>query len=137
MKHNVKWFASLSNGETVFEDKGAFLEEEGALSPWWKFQSYLQETQTSITSFGLYSDQGHRWLLPSIGKNSRFIQYAMNSERPISFNAYRRADHCIGEGQTIYTVAEAKYEDDNVIQIYVDNNNLEITWTNLIKAIDS
>ena len=38
-KHNVKWFVSLSNGETLYESKGNYCDIKGEL---WKQMQNIQ-----------------------------------------------------------------------------------------------
>ena len=73
--HNVRWQASLSNGETVYEDKGDYLELPGELSPWQKLLKHISENNLTITSLSLYTDDGARFNLPSLGKNPKFSAF--------------------------------------------------------------
>jgi hypothetical protein len=133
MDKKVLWTVSLSNGETFAEGKGEFEIVEGALSPWLKLQDYLKESDVFITSLSLYTRDGMRWNIPSMGKNPKFKEFA-EIEKPTGYRFFRK----YGVDQTgpntgvedHYAVIEAVYG-DRKIQTWVDDSTLN-SWS-LIK----
>ena len=134
----VLWTVSLSNGETLYENKGNFQMIEGALSPWQRLLSYLAETGTYITSMSLYTDDGKRWNLPSLGRDPKFHEFSV-APKPVGFNFFRKAAieaKSIEEMKTVppsdlYTVIEATYENKAKLQLWVDEKK-QNCWTLLI-----
>lgn len=53
-----KWFVSLNNGETFFEFKSK-------IPTWQELLRYIENNNLYITSLGLYTDKGQRYMLPS------------------------------------------------------------------------
>ena len=133
MKTNVKWFASLSDGQTIFEDKGDYKIIKGELSPWQRLLKHL-ETGVKITSLSLYTDDGRRFNLPSLGKNPNFKVF-QEAEMPESYNFFRKAGADILGGKAqkyeIFVVAEAIYK-NNKLQFWVSEDNNNNAWTVLI-----
>lgn len=128
MKTRVKWFASLSDGQTVYEDKGEYKTIKGELSPWQKLQENIKKNGLKITSLSLYADNGKRFNLPSAGKNPKFKVFAENPS-PDSYNFFRKAGADIFNGKIssyeVYSVIEAIYTDKK-LQLWVSeaNNNV-------------
>lgn len=133
MKTKVKWFASLSDGQTVYEDKGEYKVIEGELSPWQRLQKHI-ENGIRITSLSLYTDDGKRFNLPSAGKNPKFKVFA-DAEMPESYNFFRQAGADVMNGQAqeieVFTVAEAIYPDKK-LQIWVSEANPNNCWTVIV-----
>ena len=129
------WFASLSNGNTVYEGKGDYTVIPGQLSPWLRIQEHLKTTGTYLTSLGLYATDGQRYLLPPLGKNPSFAPYRKAHARPLSYNMFRQIDTEIGlagRSEKQYTVVEARYE-QGIVQLYVDNSTKN-SWVNFKPA---
>ena len=128
----TKWFASLSDGSTVYEDKGDYKVISGGLSPWQRLLSNLDGRK--ITSLSLYTDDGKRFNLPSAGKNPKFKAFA-DAEMPESYNFFRCAGADVMNGQAqeyeVYTVAEAIYKDKK-LQIWVSEANHNNSWTVIV-----
>jgi len=53
MKKKVRWVVSLSNGETIYEERGNYRKIEGELSPWQRLQAYITDNELEITSIVL------------------------------------------------------------------------------------
>lgn len=123
----LRWIAGLSNGETLIEGEGIVSRIDGEDSPWWKLQKYLEEKNLTINSFYLASG-GQHFNLPSI--NPKF-----GGEKPLGYNCFRRvrSDGLVGDtdNDEFYTCAEAIY-DGFKIQLYVDENDLNKSWVNII-----
>lgn len=123
-QHTVLWSVSLSNGETLYEEKGAFQTIRGELSPWQRLLKYLSETNTVITSLSLYTKEGRRFNLPSNGANPKFKEFGLHV-KPVFYKMFRKIGFDAQGGnrdvQDVYTVAEATYEDGKVLQVWVDN----------------
>ncbi|XOB41793.1 MAG: hypothetical protein ACKKMS_00115 [Candidatus Nealsonbacteria bacterium] len=132
----VKWAISLSNGETVYEDKGDYRIIKGEISPWQKLLKFIDKQGVRITSLSLYMDDGRRWNLPSAGRNPKFKEFA-DAEKPISYRFFRKAgiDMDFDGGnrkEEIYTVAEAIYKDKK-LQVWVPEENPEVCWSVIVK----
>lgn len=134
--HKVLWIAGLSNGESIYEEKGNFATIKGELSPWQRLLSYIAEQGLTITSLSLYSADGRRWNIPSAGKNPKFKEFA-NAPKPVSFRMFRKLGADIVNekqvSQDLYTVAEALYEDGTKLQMWVDNETMN-AWSLIIKS---
>ena len=132
---NVKWSVSLSDGQTIFEEKGEYKSIEGEPSPWQKLQKLIQESGLTITSFCLYTDDGKRWNLPSAGRNPKFRVFDV-AEKPKSYRAMRimGADILGGqyENEDHYAIAEALYEGGKKLQIWVSEANPENSWSVIV-----
>lgn len=131
--HNVKWRVSLSNGETYYEGKGLFIEELGELSPWNKLLQYLKEKEVTITSLGLYTNDGKTFNLHSSGNNPKFNIFS-KEDLPISYKMYRKLgiDLQGGSDNSLFTVAIAEYVDYE-LQLWVNDKNHSHCWTLLVK----
>lgn len=136
-RHNVKWQVSLSNGETIFEDKGSFLDIEGQPSPWQRLLLHLAETGARITSLSLYHDDGRRWNLPSSGNRPKFQAFDQ-AEKPMGFACFRKVGFdVINTTETVevnpskqdwFTVAQAEFS-DGFLEIWVNERDPKHTWT--------
>lgn len=131
MRHNVKWQVSLSNGLTIFEDKGDYIEKEGAPSPWQRLLAFLDNTNVYITSLSLYTDEGQHWSLPSAGKNPKFAAF-YEAPKPLGFACFRKLGMDVattGEtsGEQLFTVAQAQVE-GGFLEIWVDEKNPLNSW---------
>lgn len=135
-KQKVQWSVSLSNGETLYENKGNFQTIEGELSPYQRLLAFIVDEGASITSMSLYTDDGHRWNLPSAGKNPKFKAFS-DAEKPVSYKFFRKLGQdvtCDGEkGEPdIYSVIEAVYDmEGKRIQVWVDNKTFN-SWSLII-----
>lgn len=78
---NIKWQVSLSNGETLNEDKGNFINDHTS-SAWSKLRTYTQENNLEITALSLVTNDGKTFNLPSGGKRPRFSAF-YNVENPL------------------------------------------------------
>lgn len=136
--HNVKWKVSLSNGETLHEEKGEYISVKGELSPWQKLLAHLEETNARVTSLSLYTDDGQTFNLPSAGKNPQFKMFN-TAPIPKAYKMFRQfGQDYDGKHKLHFTVAEAMYELANntgavvarlILQIWVDENNTRNTWS--------
>lgn len=125
----IKWFVSLSDGQTIYEEKGDYKTIEGELSPWQRLQKHLDNKR--ITSLSLYTDDGKRFNLPSAGRNPKFKVFA-EAEMPQGYNFFRCAGADIKNGKAqeyeVYAVAEAIYPNKK-LQIWVSESNPDNSWT--------
>lgn len=134
--NKVLFTASLSNGETIHEEKGNFQTITGELSPWQRLLAFCASQKATITSLALYTADGKRWNIPSAGKTPKFKAFA-DCEKPISYRFFRkigadmRADGTI-ENTDHFNVIEATYTDGKKIQVWVDDEG-ENSWTLLLK----
>jgi hypothetical protein len=128
MKDSIKWFCSLSNGRTYYEDKNEYTIVKGGFSPWGRLLKNIEKEDLKITSLGLYMDNGRRWNLPSAGTNPRFSAFDL-AEKPISYNFFRRLGVDIGEvrKEERFAVVEAIYR-DRKLQLWVSENNPDNCW---------
>lgn len=123
--HKVLFTVGLSNGETVYEERGNFKRLSGALSPWERLKSYIQDNSLEITSLSLYKADGTRWNLQSAGGSPRFHAFA-DGAKPSGYSFFRRAgiDKNPNTGETIssevFAVVEAIYESYSV-QLWVND----------------
>lgn len=137
--HTVKWKASLSNGETFYEDKAPFEEIENQPSPWTRFVTYVAEKKATITSLALYTEDGRTFNLPSLGKNPNFQPFR-EVDKPIDYQIERRMGSEISgtrDGDKLnvedikmsdwFTVAIAIYPTYK-LQLWVDNQNPKNCW---------
>lgn len=128
-QHKTYWQVGLSNGLTLYEEKGDYVTVEGELSPWQRLLSYMAKENVTITSLALYSGD-KRWVLPSMGNNPKFKAFC-DAQKPLSFRAYRKMGADIEGGQIteqeLYTVAEAQYENYK-LQLWVSEKNPDISW---------
>lgn len=129
----VLWYASLANGEDITEGKGDFKVIEGALSPWQRLIEYLCDAKTEVTALSLFTKEGHRWNLPSAGKNPRFAEMQF-ATKPVDFRMFRKAaveqKHGQQQGgwQDRHTCIEAIYEDGARLQLWVEEETLK-SWS--------
>jgi hypothetical protein len=123
--HKAKWTVGLSNGETLYEEKGLFCTRPGEASPWQQLQQYLAQTGLSITSLSIFMDDGRRWNLPSAGKNPKFKAFG-DAAKPVSYRMFRKMGGDVMNGSVInedrYTVAEAAYDGSIRLQTWVDES---------------
>lgn len=144
--HQVGFYAGLSNGETIYEGKGDWIDyQDGRSSPWQRLQTYLAENKVEIRSFGLYVfDAGEQYPrtfnLPSLRANPEKIRpnhaIAFNAPRPFDYHFFRGLTRKQGssgemEPESLYTVAEAIYQGAKM-QIWVDEANTKNCWTLLV-----
>lgn len=104
-----RWIASLSNGETIFED-----DTKGQLPAWVRLASYVKENKLAITNLRLQVS-GQEISLPS--KQEGYIQ----KKRMQSTGGFSILSKCIGYcqgGQSMVVMAgadmssETRYEPD-------------------------
>lgn len=133
IKHKVKWFASLSNGETFFEGKGDFAEVDGELSPFQKLIKYTLDKKVLITSLGLVTENGGHFHLPYASNKRPVFGIWEKGLKPIDYNVFRHLgsnmNAPVGDGEInidhiddLWTVAEAVYAEARV-QIWVNELN--------------
>lgn len=137
MNYNVKWTVSLNNGETHYEGKGLFQEIEGDLSAWNKLNLYLKENNLNITYLALYTDNGKRWNLPSLGKNPKFKAFD-TAEKPIKYVMERKIglDWDNKDETDIYTTINAWFNiqgEQYKLSIWVDEKNTNNSWSLIVK----
>lgn len=138
MNHRVYFQASLSNGETITEGKGAYTVTTGDLSPWQKLLKHLEQQQAHITSLSLATADGRRWNLPSAGANPKFREFT-DAKKPSSFRMFRKLameamsieEMSNAQEQEIHTCIEATYDDGRKIQVWVSEDTLA-SWSVLV-----
>tara|TARA_R110000851_G_scaffold96046_2_gene208435 strand:+ start:1929 stop:2339 length:411 start_codon:yes stop_codon:yes gene_type:complete len=136
MTKKVRWIASLSNGQTLYEERGNFKTIQGELSPWLRLLLYLTENNLAITSIALTFDERTRYNLPSLSKSPKFHAFA-TAAKPVAFNFFRKMGGDVIDGSIDadtadhFAVIEAQYEGGQVIQVWVDDSNGN-TWTLLV-----
>ncbi len=134
--HQVLFTIGLSNGETIAEEKGNYQTLAGELSPWRRALAYINQRGVTITSLSLYTRDGQRWSVPSLGKNPKFHAFAV-AEKPVSYNFFRQmgADVNRETGDTYneeqYAVVEATYADGTKLQTWVHNSTFA-SWSLII-----
>lgn len=143
-RHNVKFVVALSNGETIHEGKGEYEEHEGELSPWQRLLSHLIKERATVTSLGLYTDDGQRWNLPSMGEKPKFKAFDL-APKPLDFTLFRAIGADVAgyrltpqEIENLreydhFTVAEAVYADYK-LQIWVSEHNPRVSWTLVVNT---
>jgi len=133
MTQNIQWSVSLSNGETLQEDKGAYKIIQNEDSPYRRLLSYLKEKDLKITSLSLVCGE-RRWILPSAGANPKFKIFC-DAPKPIKYRFFRKMGMDINSTtqskQEIYAVIEADYSDKK-LQIWVSELNPENSWSLII-----
>jgi hypothetical protein len=67
MTHQVFWTVGLSDGTNLHENRGDYLRDQ-LRSPWERLCLFLEAHDLTITSLGLYTEDGKRWTLPSRGR---------------------------------------------------------------------
>lgn len=134
---NIFWTASLSNGQTIYENKGDYAIKAGDLSPWRRLLLFLQENpEVKITSISLYTNDNRRFNLPSAGRNPKFKAFA-DAEQPISYNFFRKAGidfdtAGMQEGTEIFSVIEAiypanlHYDREGIKKLGIKNKRLQL-----------
>jgi hypothetical protein len=132
----VRWKASLSNGETLYEGKGKYQWVDNEKSPWQKLMDYIANEILEITSLSLMNDGGQNFHLPSNGKNPRSTIFA-NIEKPLDYRMFRSVSSSlilIGSRanernlDSKYAVIEATYPEYR-LQLWVSEFNPENCWT--------
>lgn len=131
-QHKALWMASLSNGETIHEEKGNYKRTPGEPSPWVRLLSYIAANNLTITSLAIYTECGRRFNLPSLGHNPRFRAFS-EAQKPVEFNFERNlGQDVIGDTKSgapdLYAVISARYEDGSTLQMWVDDKSLSV-WT--------
>lgn len=129
-QHTVLWNVSLSNGETIYEEKGEYQTIPGELSPWNRLLAYIEKNNLKITSLALYTESGRRFNLPSAGNNPKFHAFSL-VEQPVKYKMFRKAagdvmrpttgQDAIIENAELYIVAEAEYANGSKLHVWVDN----------------
>lgn len=126
---NIKWQVSLSNGETLNEDKGNFINDHTS-SAWSKLRIYTQENNLEITALSLVTNDGRTFNLPSGGKRPRFSAF-YNVEKPVGFNFGHKLGQDIqnttGVTDDLFIFIEATYPDYS-LQLWVDEHNVDNCW---------
>jgi len=125
----VRWIVSLSNGETLYEERGNFKTIKGELSPWQRLLSYIAENELEIRSISLvHSETGRRYHVPSAGSSPKFHAFA-TAPKPIDYKFFRKIGADVLKGGVIdpdkadhFSVIEAVYS-DNRVQLWVDEKN--------------
>lgn len=126
--HQVKWKVSLSNGETLYEEKGDYLRLDGQLSPWMRLKKYIEDNNLTITSLALYTDNAQSYNLPSNGKNPKFHQFE-SVIKPYKYDFYRVVGHDVqSTEEEKFAVIEAYYK-YTILQIWTSESNPENSWS--------
>lgn len=131
--HKVKWQVSLSDGQTLFEDKGDFAVVPGELSPWNKLLKYIEDNSLAITSLSLYTDDGRTFNLPSLGKNPKFRAFDL-ATKPTKLMLERKfaVDADDKDNPDMFTTICAWYDFENIIiklSIWVSEANPNNSWS--------
>lgn len=135
---NILWAASLSNGQTLHEEKGEYKTIAGELSPWQRLLCHIKANNLTITSLSLYSADGHTWNLPSAGKNPKFHAFAA-APQPVGYRFFRKAAKDVRNDGTdaawddLYTCIEAKYE-TGTLQVWVSEEGN--AWSVLLPNVN-
>ena len=142
MKKKVRWVVSLSNGETLYEERGSYRTVEGELSPWQRLQAYITEQGLEITSIVLLYQvklgndvQDITYHVPSAGRDPKFHAFA-NATKPIGYNFFRKLGGDVINGDInqdtadVFTVAEAIYENYK-LQLWIDDSSGRC-WTLIV-----
>ena len=129
MTHNVRFRASLSNGETYTEDENIHGDATG--SPWTQLLKYAQDNSLQITSLALVTQDGRTFNMPSAGNNPRFR--AAETAKPDGYAVMRTIAHVQQQGgpaqvDAHFTIAEAQYP-GYVLQTWVDEMNPRNSWS--------
>ena len=131
----IKWVASLSNGETLYEGKGDYKKVSGELSPWQKLKQHLDNENLRITSLALYSDDGRRFNLPSTGTNPKFRAFSQ-AEKPESYRFFRQVGVDVKNGQKEneehFAVIQAEYADGKKLQVWVRDHKPHESWVLIV-----
>lgn len=120
--NKVKWTASLSDGQTVYEEKGDYHVTTGAPSPYQRLLAYCEENDVTITSLSLYMDNGLRINLPSVRMPQ--FQSLQTRKQPVSYRFFRKMEMnkrvSTGEvTQKVYAVIRATF-DDCALELWAD-----------------
>lgn len=142
MKKKVRWIVSLSNGETLYEERGNYRTIEGELSPWQRLQAYITENQLEITSIVLTYQvklgndvRDLYYNVPSAARDPKFHAFA-NAPKPTGYNFFRKMGGDVINGQVDpgtadqFTVAEAIYQDYK-LQLWIDESTGN-AWTLIV-----
>lgn len=129
MTHNVLFRASLSNGETITEDRNITGDETG--SPWTKLVRYARDNNLTITSLALITPAGQTFNLPSAGNNPKFK--TAETAKPIGYAVKRTISRNLREDGSAeiddhFTIATAQFE-THQIEIWVDEKNPRNSWS--------
>lgn len=137
MTPKSKWKASLSNGETFYEDKGVYAFVLGEKSPWQKLLLYIKDNNLQITSLGIYTDDNRAFNLPSSGNNPKFSIFSQHA-KPISFTMFKASAISVSgpNDEENFIVVEANYEDGN-LQMWVPLYNPDNCWCIFTKKKES
>ena len=128
----VLWSVSLSNGETLYENKGNFKNIKDELSPWQRLLLYLAKEKVEITSMSLYCGD-KRWHLPSAGKSPKFQAFSQ-CEKPYHFKFFRKMGANMNKDtgeqtdEEHFAVVEAFFEGGTSMQVWVDEEK-QNSWT--------
>lgn len=125
---NVKFKAGLSNGETIFEGRGDFALLKGELAPWLRLLTYLKEKDLKITSLGLYTDKGHNYNLPSLGRNPKFKAFS-ECDKPDRLHYMRKLGQDFAPMGTpeSFAIVVAEYKNYS-LEIWVSEENPDNSW---------
>lgn len=138
----IYFIASLSNGETIVENKGDWCWVDGLKSPWNRLIRYTAEKDITINSLSLGSPLGTTWTLPILSGKPRFRGYTglQEAEKPIDYEVKRfiARDMDVGISQgtarikktvisEFYTIAEAIFK-DHILQLWVSEANLNLSY---------
>lgn len=146
IQYKTIWKASLSNGETFFENKGKFSPVPGAKSAWQRLIDYSVEVRAEITSLALVTHDGRTFNFPSAGKNPKFSAFN-TALKPIDYNICRvmarDMKYAVEDGvatptsikvSDLFTVAEAIFSDYK-LQIWVDEGNNKNSWISIVPHV--
>lgn len=133
--HDVFWKVSLSNGETLYENKGDYKRIDDLLPPWERLMLYICDNNLEITSLNLYTDSGRTFHLPSSGKNPKFKIFATEI-KPLFFDFSRNFEIEIRpkvstRTLTTYSIAWAVYP-EFILQLWVKNGDHDTSWVTIL-----
>jgi hypothetical protein len=120
----TKWVAGLSNGETVIENHGRFIEKDGGKSSWQQLQQYLVDNKLDITSIKIrvYEKIGLKTVVRDFNLPSNKSKFA--SEQPLDFDCsvlvrkiFNASMQEIPDLEEVYIVGTAYYSFGNVKMI--------------------
>jgi hypothetical protein len=137
MTPHIFWTASLSDGQTIFEDKGDYAITQGELSPWQRLMAFLRENpEVKITSLSLYTFDNRRFNLSSSGRNPKFKIFA-DAEQPVGYRFFRVAGMDFDmsgkrEKEETFAVVEAVYKSGKKLQLWVADDNIDNCWSLIV-----
>ena len=125
----VRWVATLSDGSTVVEDSGEFVEVPGERKPWVKLCSYLGGNGLHLTSLRL-NFKGRTIHLP----RANFDRFAYNeiSRAPLFYSLQYHHEAIMDQGFAIQEEEDfidlAAHYPNNLAVHYIQSLDKENSW---------